>query len=164
MKKYLLIVAIALLSSLPSPAQEYKWSEGFAFQPASYNGASGIGVNVKQFLKNGQDLDYGLYYYFNKKGCEFNLAYEWNTRLFFDDLYLYGGPGFGFGVVSYDVNTNMHKHTTWSIMGVCGLEYVFQFAPLSLSADWRPHYRYRTYYDTWYLGLGCFNIALKIYF
>lgn len=164
MKKLLTVTIITLLCTLSAHAQGYKWSEGLAFQPSSYNGGFGIGVNVKQFLKNGQDIDYGLYYYTNYQGCELNVAYEWNTRLFFDDLFLYGGPGFGFGVVSTSSATNYHKHTTWSVMGICGLEYTFHFAPLSLSADWRPHCRYRTYYNNWYLALGCFNLALKIYF
>jgi len=159
-----LVALLAILCTFPLKAQGYGWSEGLAFQPSSYNGSVGIGVNVKQFLKNGQNLDYGLYYYFNHKGSEFNLAYEWNTRLFCDDLFLYGGPGFGFGVISYHPDYGLTKHTTWSVIGVCGLEYLFHFAPLALSADWRPHYRYRTVYNTWYLGLGCFNLALKIYF
>jgi len=162
-KKIPALFLILLACTLSMRAQTYKWSEGLAFQPDSYNGGVGIGVNVKQFLKNGQNLDYGLYYYFNLKGSEFNIAYEWNTCLV-RDLYLYGGPGFGFGVVSYDPNNELHKHTTWSAIGICGLEYILGFAPLSVSADWRPHFGYRTYYNDWHLGLGCFNLALKIYF
>lgn len=164
MKRLIVIFLFLCITAFSSRAQNYKWSEGLAFQPSFYNGAVGIGVNVKQFLKNGQNLDYGLYYYFKCKGSEFNIAYEWNTRVFTDDLFLYGGPAFGFGVVSTNSDDNILKHATFSAIGVCGLEYMFHFAPLSLSFDWRPHLRYRTRYQTLFFSAVCFNLAVKIYF
>lgn len=164
MKRLFIIVFALILSASAVSAQNYKWAEGLAFQPSWYNGGVGIGFDVTQGLKNGDRLDYALNYYFNHQGGEFNLAYEWDLPILTDGLSLYWGPGFGFGAVSYAYELNNHQHTTWSIMGVVGAEYMLKSAPFAFSLDWRPRCRFRTYYNDWYLGLGCFNLAVKIYF
>jgi hypothetical protein len=142
MKKFLAIIAIAVLFTAVAGAQDYR--NGIGFRGGLYNG-----LTFKHFLGDKSAVE--LLGSTRWGGFEITALYEIHNRAFdVDRLNWYYGAGahVGFWGSSYSGGSG----TFIGVDGILGLEYNFSELPINISLDWKPAFNFIN--DSRFLGDG----------
>jgi len=156
MKKIIIVLALAVLTSIAASAQ-----------PRTIGGRITYGVEATYQHSLGNNfveanLGFGCF-------SGLNLASTYNFMLCKPDWTpkgtwgVYAGPG---ATLQFDFNQN--GSFDFGVGGQVGLEYFFEQLPLQLSFDWRPMFGPQCYYNGgaafWAAGVYNFGLAARYYF
>ena len=148
MKKALLIVAIVAAGLVTASAQEI----GVRF--GSFTGNGGVAVDgifsTGEFSRIHGDVSFG-------KGIGVDLLWDFIYRPLGDEAfnwYLGAGP---FLYIPFDADYDFGL----GAIGELGIAYYFNSVPISISADWRPYFRFL---ETTNISFGGFGLNVRYVF
>lgn len=121
-KHFPLTLSLVIIS-LTCSAQQYKY--GLGLRVASDQSIVGSGVSLKYFLRPNHAVEalVGL------NPASIGAMYEYHLPLGAPGLqWFFGGGAFG----------SFHETDKFGAMGIVGLDYTFEKAPVNLSIDWKP--------------------------
>ncbi len=144
MRKFIftLCLAVAMLSGIALNAQSYQSAIGARLGVP-------FAASYKMFITEpgAIELFAGFRGYTGYSWLSINGAYEHHFPISgVDNLSWYVGGGAGFQFWTWR-NAALDQNTSFSVMGILGLDYKFEEIPLNLSLDWMP-----TFFINGFLG------------
>ena len=155
MKKFLVIVTVAVLFTAVASAQDY--NNAIGLRGGLYNG-----ITFKHFLKEKAAVE--LLAATRWSGIGITGLYEIHNNAFdVDRLNWYFGPGAHVGFYNGDNADWGDAGTSYTVVGVdfiLGLEYNFTELPINISLDWKPAFSLIGYSHFWADGAA---LSIRFY-